>query len=190
MNAKIFVVSLIVLVAGSLSFAGDQKPINGWVQHVSEEAITLEQAKAEYPYLSEVIGVYGEPDPMSLAFFPPKSAIYHGKNNVGGDSIHSNGQIGYFFPFDPYFFRFVLVFYEESTITVANGDKIFVEVEGIYYYPLNKIIATDTIVGGTGRFEGAEGSMTATWNNDSHDQQIVVFDGYITTIGGAKKPND
>jgi hypothetical protein len=66
-------------------------------------------------------------------------------------------------------------FYEDVTITVANGDQIFVNIEGIYYSPIDRIIAKETVVGGTGRFEGATGEFDGFWDSNKD----VIYDGYI-----------
>jgi hypothetical protein len=182
----IVLLGFVCVLAGSLSFAADQKPFKGWVIATNNEVITLDQAK-QYPYLAKVIGLYGEPDPVSLWLLPPSLVTYEGNNNVGGDSIHKNAQLFYIVPLDPYYTRFILLFYEDSTITTASGDQIFVEIEGVYYSSIDKLIAKETVIGGTGKFEGAEGSFTGTMGFNKDGQSIILYDGYITTVGKAKK---
>ena len=197
MKAKTIIVFFAVVLAGNLvASAGDQrsckegalkeKPFKGQVQQIAAEQITLDQVK-NYPYLNEVINRFGEPDPVSLYFVPPQLVTFEGYNNVGGDSIHKNAQLFYLFPLPPDYSRFVMVYYEDSTITVANGDQIFVRVEGVYYSSIDKLIAKETVVGGTGRFEGAEGSFVGTQDVDRDGDPIIVYDGYITMSCKAEK---
>ena len=90
--------------------------------------------------------------------------------------MFESAQIFYFFPLaGP---RFILLFFEEVKITVSNGDQIFLEVQGIYYSSIDEFIDRGKIVGGTGRFEGAEGEFVGTSDG---------FEGHIMTVGGTKK---
>ena len=176
MKAKIFVMLFaVMLVAGSISFAGDQKPFKGWVQQVDTRLMTEAEART-YEFLDGVINSH-DPDLLYGMFF----TIYKGVNNVGGASVHENAQIFYFKPD----FSGIEI-YEASTITVANGDQIFLTVEGIATSP-QVWTTTDTVVGGTGRFEGAIGSIPVRPGFDSHFEDIIIFDGYVTTVGKAKK---
>jgi hypothetical protein len=108
--------------------------------------------------------------------------IDKGVNSVGGASIQENAQVFYFKPDSS-----GLEFYEASTVTVANGDQIFIAVEGIFDFTTGTWTAADTVVGGTGRFAGAAGSLTVWPSVDSHGQDTIVLDGYVTTAGKAKK---
>lgn len=185
MKTKIFFVLLFVLLAGgSLVVAGDQKPFNGWITAVASEPISVDEAKT-YPYLAAVMEMRGEPDFVSLMFVPPALVTFEGKNNVGGQSTHDNAQLFYLTnldPSDPSYSHFIMEFYEDVAITVANGDQIFVNIQGIYYPPIDKIIAKEIVVGGTGRFEGATGVFDGFWDSNKD----VVYDGYIETPGKAE----
>jgi len=177
MKAKTLVVSFaVLLLAGSLALAGDQKPFKGSIHFTSTETISLDQAK-NYPYLAEVIGLMGEPDPVSLFFTPPTVMKGEGRNNVGGESTYTNAQLFYLYPLDEYWSRYTMVFYEDCTITVANGDQIYVRIEAVYYSSIDKLIAEETVVGGTGRFEGATGSFEGIWDSNKD----IVHNGYIVT---------
>jgi len=120
MRAKMPVIFFAVLLfAGSLSFAGDQKPFKGWVEPIGDPNYSVNPL--DYPYLAEVIGERGDPLWADIQ-------LYQGVNNIGGNSIHENAQI-FYLGSEPG----TLEFYEASTITVANGDQIFVEIEAVYY---------------------------------------------------------
>jgi hypothetical protein len=175
MKARIFAVSLaILLAAGSLSLAGDQKPFKGWVQAIGDPDYSVDPL--EYPYLAGIIQQRGAP------LIPAQIQLFQGINNVGGASIHENAQIFYFNPAS-----LTIDFFEASTITVANGDQIFLTVAGIVDLIAGTWAATDTVIGGTGRFEGANGSIQVTPDFNSHGQDIIVFNGRIMTVGRAKK---
>lgn len=175
MKAKIFVVLLVsLLLAGSTSFAGDDyKPFKGHVQ--AGEFVLIDPA--DYPFLANIIAELGTP-----SYFPglePKLVTSEGYTNVGGNSIFESAQMFYFFPLaGP---RFVLLFFEDLTITAANGDQIFLEVTGIFYSSINTFIDEGVIVDGTGRFKGAEGKFIGTSDG---------FEGHIMTVGKAKKSSD
>lgn len=179
----------IMLAVGSLSFGGDLKPFEGWSRAVYSEPLTLAEVK-EYPYMAQIISQFGEPDPLSLFLTPPGLVTYESSNNVGGASTITAPLLVYFKPLDP--FGWVAMFYEDQTVTVANGDQIFVNVEGTIFYPYpvdpntGRMIAKETVVGGTGRFEGATGSYDATTGFDNDGQTINIYSGYIETIGKAK----
>jgi hypothetical protein len=183
MKAKIFVVLFtVLLIAGSISFAGDQKPFKGWGQLVDEQVVYPIDV-AGYAYLQQVVNAQGRPpDAMFLS-------SYAGVNNVGGASITEVAMILYVDFSSP-----LLTFdiFEEETITVANGDQIFLTVVGKLLvdpatFATLDFRSTDTVVGGTGRFEGAEGSIEVKPSINSQGLSIAVFDGQILTIGKAKK---
>ena len=164
MKSKIFVVLLVVLLAGgSFLFGSNEKPFKGYVEQVGPGDYSIDPL--DYPFLAEIIAQYGPPSYV----VPPVLNTYEGNNNVGGKSLSESAQIFYFHPL-PDFSRFILFFYEDITITVANGDKIFARVTGVYYSSIDKIIDKGIITGGTGRFEGAEGEFTGTYEG---------FEGYI-----------
>jgi hypothetical protein len=179
MKAKIFIVLFAVLLAaGSLSLAGDQKPFKGWVEQIGASDPTIDPL--DYPYLAEIIAVRGMP-PLS------QLTLYKGVNNVGGASLHENAQMIYWGSIP-----FTLDIYEDETITVANGDQIFLTVIGTIYLDPNTFeatgyLATDTVTGGTGRFEGAAGSIKVVPGIDAHGMPTAIFDGQIKTVGNAKK---
>jgi len=175
MKSKILVVIFAALiVSGSFSFAGDQKPFKGWVQAVGDPDFYVNPL--DYQYLADVISQRGWPAWTQIQF-------YQGVNNVGGASTHENVQMFYWDFVSPTF-----DFYEDSTITVANGDQIFVEIEAVYTVATGEFTATETVVGGTGRFEGAGGSLAVGSGVERDGLPIVIYDGgYITTVGTAKK---
>jgi len=171
MNTKIFVTLFAVLLtAGPASFAGDNEvPFNGWFEEVGEP-IPIEPS--DYPYLQEVIDQYGPPSSHPLT--SPRLLKAEGNSTVGGKSTIEEAVIIYFFPL-PDYSRFVLLYYIDATITVANGDEIWVRTSGIMYYPNALYVDQGTIVGGTGRFENAEGEYRAT----QFTPGIGVYEGYI-----------
>lgn len=183
MQTRFFVVLFVFLLAAvSPTFAGDQKPFEGWAQQVGDPELI---DPLDYPYLADVISENASWTPL---FVGSQLVKFQGNINVGGKSSWKNAQLFYFFPTgteidDP----FIGVIYEDSTITVANGDQIFIQVEGVYYSATNTYITTDTVVGGTGRFEGAEGLIKVTPGLIKNNQSAAVFEGYIETVGEAKK---
>jgi hypothetical protein len=81
------------------------------------------------------------------------------------------------------------------TLTAANGDMLFLDMEG-HAVPmdLTKTVANFTVTGGTGRFEGATGSFTA--DNQfgfavnlpvSPNLYVAEIEGTISTPGANKK---
>ena len=81
------------------------------------------------------------------------------------------------------------------TLTAANGDMLFLDMEG-HAVPtdLTKTVANFTVTGGTGRFEGATGSFTG--NNQfgfavnlpvSPNWYVAEIEGTISTPGANKK---
>ena len=80
------------------------------------------------------------------------------------------------------------------TLTSANGDMLFLDMEG-HAVPTNltKTVANFTVTGGTGRFEGATGS----WVLDSHfaflfgdvssDPYVAELEGTVSTPGANKE---
>ena len=189
MKTKIFVVLFVfLLAAGSLVIAGDQKPFEGYAQAVGDPTLI---DPFDYPYLAEVIS---ENSSLTPVLITSQLQGFQGNINVGGKSTWENAQLYYFYstagpfedPLEWLFYPFFIVIYEDSTITVANGDQIFIEVEGIYYSVTDKWITTDTVIGGTGRFEGAEGSIKVTPGLIKKDQSVAVFEGYIETVGEAE----
>ncbi len=81
-----------------------------------------------------------------------------------------------------------------ATLTADNGDMLFLTVQG-HVIPTDptKTVATLTVAGGTGRFEGATGSFTA--NNQlafavggaAPDPYVAEIEGTISTPGSNKK---
>jgi hypothetical protein len=164
----------VTLAAGSLCFAGDLKPFKGWAQQINTSPMTLPDALT-YGFLKQIIDIRGVPLLMQLVTF-------RGINNVGGESIHENAQIFYWDFVSP-----DIEFYEASTVTVANGDQIFLNVEGTSSLSTGTATGTDTVVGGTGRFEGAQGSIGFDAASGTDGQAFVVLKGQVTTVGEAKK---
>ena len=175
MKARMFVALFaILLAAGSFSFAGDQKPFKGWVQAIGDPNYNVDPL--DYPYLAEAIQQNGPPAWAQIQ-------LYQGVNNVGGASVHENVQIFYWDFQSP-----TIEIYEDSTITVANADRIFVEIHGVLNTATGENAFTEAVVGGTGRFEGAEGSIILKIESDRNGDVIFIYDGgYITTVGEAKK---
>ena len=178
--AAITTLFVVLLAAGTLSYAADLKPFKGWVQSTGE-GVPIDPL--DYPFLAEMIALYGMPSPV----MPPVLSTYEGTNNVGGKSLHENAQMFYFFPLDPYWSRFVMIFFEDSTITASNGDKMFARIEGVYYSSINKFIDKWIITDGTGSFDGAEGEVIAREVIERDGEALTVYEGYIKTIGKSKK---
>lgn len=80
------------------------------------------------------------------------------------------------------------------TLTAANGDVLFLDMEG-HAVPtdLTKTVASFTVTGGTGRFEGATGSFTAdnqfdfAVNLPFPNPYVAEIEGTISTPGTNKK---
>jgi hypothetical protein len=81
------------------------------------------------------------------------------------------------------------------TLTAANGDMLFLDMEG-HAIPtdLTKTVANFTVAGGTGRFEGATGSFTADNQFDfavnlpvSPNPYVAKIEGTISIAGANKK---
>jgi|WetSurMetagenome_2_1015567.scaffolds.fasta_scaffold584056_2 hypothetical protein len=78
--------------------------------------------------------------------------------------------------------------YEYSVVTVANGDQIFLEIAATLSLITEELTATETVIGGTGRFDGAEGSLVIRQSMNKDGDPIIIYDGgYITTVGENKK---
>ena len=171
---------MLVLVMSISSVAEDQKPYKGWANRISTVFGELDEI-IEGSYLDSVIDSLGPP-----IYFPYVAYMtFYGINNVGGSSIHDNMALFYlnFSDFPNLFWDF----YEDQTITVANGDRIFVTVVGTCNFDFSYCTSTDTVVDGTGRFDNAEGEMEVTPGLIKGDLEVVVFDGWITTVGSAKE---
>jgi hypothetical protein len=76
-----------------------------------------------------------------------------------------------------------------ATLTAANGDMLFLDLEGYAVTPaLIETVAIYTITGGTGRFEGATGSFTAhVWHEFAVNLGVAI-DPYIGLFGGTISP--
>ena len=75
-----------------------------------------------------------------------------------------------------------------ATLTAANGDTISLVGTGTSCQnpPTVHIVDVATVTGGTGRFEGATGSVTVTTTaNQTARTEVVRFDGAIS-VAGAK----
>ena len=168
MKTKIFVVLFTVLLAaGTASFAGENpKPFKGWFEEV--EVVLFGYDPLDYPYLMEIIDQYGPPHWTTFT-------TYEGRNNVGGKSTHEHATMYYLIPL-PDFSTYIFWMYADETITVANGDKIFVKWSGVFNGSIYRQVAKGIIYGGTGRFEEAEGEKTHVNFTDEH---IGDFEGYI-----------
>lgn len=165
----IVVLTAVLLVSISLSFAGDQKPFKGWIQAIGDPDYNVNPL--DYSYLAAVIQQRGSPDSAQIQLF-------RGVNNVGGASRHENVQIFYLDNYP------IIDFYEYSVITVANGDQIFVDIEATWDDDTGTLTATEPVVGGTGRFVGAEGSLVVRLDVG---KDAFIFDGgYITTVGAGR----
>lgn len=151
------------------------KPFKGWVQAIGNPDYSIDPL--DYPYLAEVIQQRGLPIFAQIQ-------RYQGVNNVGGASIHENAQMFYLGSVPG-----TVEIYEASTITVANADQIFVEIAGVVNIVTGEIVTiTETVAGGTGRFEGSEGSIVIKQGMNMNGDPIFIYDGgYITTVGEAKK---
>jgi hypothetical protein len=64
-----------------------------------------------------------------------------------------------------------------TTMTAADGDQLFFEIEGTE--GADGFSGTYTITGGTGRFEGATGSGSNTATSNPDGTFTMVFDGTI-----------
>jgi len=174
MRAKTIVLLLaVIFVAGSAAFATDQKPFKGWAQAIGDPNPNVDPR--DYPYLLKVIQERGEPDGGS------QIQLFQGVNNVGGAWISENVQMIYSNRYP------IIDIYEDMVMTVANGDQIFFEIEAAYNDSTGALTGRATIVGGTGRFVGAEGYYIPTVSVRKDGQALIILNGYITTVGAAKQ---
>jgi hypothetical protein len=72
----------------------------------------------------------------------------------------------------------------DSILAAANGDELFVTLDGMFVDAQGNSVGTFQITGGTGRFAGASGSGTFV----SLDRGAQVIEqGTISTVGSGKK---
>jgi hypothetical protein len=109
--------------------------------------------KGHYQTTCEMVGT--DPDSGAWLFVIEGEgrATHLGKSAYDAESEIHVGEG----PFHPY--------WSEVTLTAANGDQLFVTLEGFLSFPEsmdpegeNEVYATFRITGGTGRFEGAGGT--------------------------------
>lgn len=70
------------------------------------------------------------------------------------------------------------------TIFAANGDKVYTEFVGYSTSP-TEYVQTETIVGGTGRFENATGSIVAHGTRGP-DSFTSTFEGEVSSVGSSE----
>ncbi len=70
--------------------------------------------------------------------------------------------------------------------TAANGDQLFGTVEGQFTSP-NTVVGSYTFDGGTGRFEGADGSADFSLATPDGVHFTVNFEGTVSSVGANKK---
>jgi hypothetical protein len=76
-----------------------------------------------------------------------------------------------------------------ATLVAANGDTITLEGTGTGCQtpPTVAVVDVATVTGGTGRFEGASGSVTVTTAVNQTDRtEVVTFEGTLSTPGSTK----
>ena len=81
------------------------------------------------------------------------------------------------------------------TLTAANGDQLFLDMEGhAVLTDFTKTVANFTVTGGTGRFQGATGSFTADNQFEfavnlgiSSNPYVADIEGTISTPGANKE---
>ena len=95
--------------------------------------------------------------------------------------------------FDPTGTFYVSHFSGTEIETAANGDTVESTIEGIYSIPLpwpspfiGYITGTRTVTGGTGRFQGATGSMTID-GVDADNGVTLKVEGVISSVGSVMK---
>ena len=71
----------------------------------------------------------------------------------------------------------------DGTVVAANGDELFVVVEGNFIDSAGDSVGTFSITGGTGRFACASGGGTILSFNDG---ALFQIDGEISTVGSGK----
>lgn len=83
------------------------------------------------------------------------------------------------------------------TMTAANGDMLFLDAEGfVVPTDLTKLVYHFTITGGTGRFEGAAGSITAhvqlaaVVGSISPNPYVALLNGTISTRDEDRRNDD
>ena len=70
--------------------------------------------------------------------------------------------------------------------TAANGDQIFGTITGQFISP-TMVVGTNTLTGGTGRFENATGQTTFTLVTEDGVHFTVEFAGRLSSVGANKK---
>ena len=200
MYTKIFVVLFLFLLASvSPTFAGDQKPFEGWLQvqvagweyFIGNPEFT--EFLDDYPDLVDLIVEKDEDASWTPLFVYGQLIKTQGHFNVGGKTTAESPQVVYLFstgnsPWDPeYPDPSVGVLIGYTTMTVANGDKIFSEWQSVIYEGHGQYIGVLTIVGGTGRFEGATGSVQFRQGSIKNGQMAMILEGYIDTVGEAEE---
>lgn len=191
MKTRIFVVLFVFLLAAvSPTFAGDLKPFEGWAQPVSwDYYVTYEtfmQFLSAYPDF--VLGVFDKTASWTPLFFYGQLITFEGHTNVGGKTTWASPQVVFGFATgpeedDPQ----MAVIFGTSTMTVANGDEIFSEFQGIWYEGTDQFIHMGPILGGTGRFEDATGSIIGMQGSIKNGQGALILEGTIETVGEAKE---
>jgi len=93
--------------------------------------------------------------------------------------------------YDPDSNSYVIAFTGSETVTVANGDTLFSANAGVELVPLPPsppyaFGGSQTIIGGTGRFSGATGSLTFTGLDFNNGTFSVSTTGTISTVGSNK----
>lgn len=182
MQTRIFVLLFVFLLAAvSPTFAGDLKPFEGWSQTVDWIYIN----PLDYPYLEEILIENASWTPL---FVYGQLITAHGHTNVGGKTTSEAPQLVYIFATGPEEddpIMGVLIGY--TTMTVANGDKIYSEWQSVFYEGHGLYMGKASIVGGTGRFEGATGSLQFMPGSIKNGQPAMILEGYIETVGKAKE---
>ncbi len=97
-----------------------------------------------------------------------------GHNNVGGNTKHDIFGLAYF-----HFPTLTLYLWEYEVWTSDNGDKLFTTNILILDASTSTITGTKTVVGGTGRFEGAASNPLKNLGADVNHVGFMTFDGWI-----------
>ena len=114
-----------------------------------------------------------------------------GTNTVGGSftivvQVHLAARY-----YDPISNSYVTPFTGSETISVSNGDSLLTTFSGAEVAPLPPsppfaVGGSEQIIGGTGRFSGATGSLTFTGLDFNNGTITVSTTGTISTVGSTK----
>ena len=133
------------------------------------------QASDAVPYKGSGAGatVDAVPDPGGLLL----SVLVEGHATLTGNFVREESVV-----FDPVAGTLSGTF----VTTAANGDQIFGTITGQFISP-TMVVGTNTLTGGTGRFENATGQTTFSLVTEDGVHFTVEFNGRLSSVGANQK---